>query len=177
MYVVCARVYQYIPDLCVECVSFFECVNHRPKHNLSKSITHYEYENPAFLIFHSRKRRYWSWLKYKFSYLSKIYSHEILTTIIIFVYIAEERRICGWCPTPPADWCRVKHGQRMTTPPVYRVLQITSARLGLLYRNYKSYHAHALTHDDVIKWKHFPRYWPFVRGIYRSPANSQHKGQ
>ena len=19
------------------------------------------------------------------------------------------------------------------------------------------------THDDVIKWKHFPRYWPFVR--------------
>ena len=22
--------------------------------------------------------------------------------------------------------------------------------------------------DDVIKWKHFPRYWPFVRGIHRS---------
>ena len=21
-----------------------------------------------------------------------------------------------------------------------------------------------LDHDDVIKWKHFPRYWPFVRG-------------
>ena len=32
-------------------------------------------------------------------------------------------------------------------------------------------------HDDVIKWKHFPRYWPFVRGIYRSPVNSPHKGQ
>ena len=31
--------------------------------------------------------------------------------------------------------------------------------------------------DDVIKWKHFPRYWPFVRGIHRSPVNSQHKGQ
>ena len=27
-------------------------------------------------------------------------------------------------------------------------------------------------HDDVIKWKHFPRYWPFVRGIHRP-----HKGQ
>ena len=24
--------------------------------------------------------------------------------------------------------------------------------------------------DDVIKWKHFPRYWPFVRGIHRSPV-------
>ena len=31
--------------------------------------------------------------------------------------------------------------------------------------------------DDAIKWKHFPRYWPFVRGIHRSPVNSPHKGQ
>ena len=36
---------------------------------------------------------------------------------------------------------------------------------------------HESTHDDVIKWKHFPRYWPFVRGIHRSPVNSPHKGQ
>ena len=28
-----------------------------------------------------------------------------------------------------------------------------------------------------IKWKHFPRYWPFVRRIHRSPVNSSHKGQ
>ena len=34
-----------------------------------------------------------------------------------------------------------------------------------------------LVYDDVIKWKHFPRYWPFVRGIHRSPVNSRHKGQ
>ena len=33
------------------------------------------------------------------------------------------------------------------------------------------------SHDDIIKWKHFPRYWPFVRGIHRSPMNSPHKGQ
>ena len=32
-------------------------------------------------------------------------------------------------------------------------------------------------HYDVIKWKLFPRYWPFVRGIHRSPVNSPHKGQ
>ena len=30
--------------------------------------------------------------------------------------------------------------------------------------------------DDVIEWKHFPRGWPFVRGIHRSPVNSPHKG-
>ena len=34
-----------------------------------------------------------------------------------------------------------------------------------------------LPHDDVTKWKHFPRYLPYVRGIHRSPVNSQHKGQ
>ena len=28
---------------------------------------------------------------------------------------------------------------------------------------------------DVIKWKHFLRYWPFVRGIHRWPVNSPHK--
>ena len=32
-------------------------------------------------------------------------------------------------------------------------------------------------HDDVTKWKHFPRYWPFVRGIHRPPVNSPHKCQ
>ena len=34
-----------------------------------------------------------------------------------------------------------------------------------------------MCHDDVIKWKHFPRNWPFVRGIHRSPVNFPHKGQ
>ena len=35
----------------------------------------------------------------------------------------------------------------------------------------------AAVYDGVIKWKHLPRYWPFVRGIHRSPVNSLHKGQ
>ena len=34
-----------------------------------------------------------------------------------------------------------------------------------------------IIHDEVIKWKHFPRYWPFLRWIHRSPGNSLHKGQ
>ena len=34
-----------------------------------------------------------------------------------------------------------------------------------------------MPHYDVIKWKHFPRHWRFVRGIYRWPVNSPHKGQ
>ena len=34
-----------------------------------------------------------------------------------------------------------------------------------------------IEHDDVMKWKHFPRYWPFGRGINRSLVDSPHKGQ
>ena len=34
-----------------------------------------------------------------------------------------------------------------------------------------------LYHDDVIKWKNFPRHRSFMRGIHRSPVNSPHKGQ
>ena len=32
------------------------------------------------------------------------------------------------------------------------------------------YAVHQLLHDDVIKWKHFPRNWPFVRGIHPVPG-------
>ena len=34
-----------------------------------------------------------------------------------------------------------------------------------------------VAHDDVIKWKLFRRYCPFVRGLYQWPVNSPHKGQ
>ena len=42
---------------------------------------------------------------------------------------------------------------------------------------YMDHLSYFMFHGDVIKWKYFPRYWPFVRGIHRSPANSPHKGQ
>ena len=32
-------------------------------------------------------------------------------------------------------------------------------------------------YDDVIKWKHFPPYWPFVQGTHRGPGNVPYKGQ
>ena len=36
---------------------------------------------------------------------------------------------------------------------------------------------HTPTHDDIIKWKHFPCYWSFLQGIHRSSVNSPQKGQ
>ena len=49
----------------------------------------------------------------------------------------------------------------------------------ILWDHLPATHSHQTSwlHDDVIKWKHFPRNWPFVRGIHRSPVNSPHKGQ
>ena len=32
-------------------------------------------------------------------------------------------------------------------------------------------------YNDVIIWRHFPRYWPFVMGIRRSTVDSPHKRQ
>ena len=45
------------------------------------------------------------------------------------------------------------------------------------YFKYKSILWEYTYHDDVIKWKHFPLYWPFVQEIHRPPVNSPHKGQ
>ena len=39
----------------------------------------------------------------------------------------------------------------------------------------KRNHKIMFDHDGVIKWKHFPRYWPFVQGIHRWSDNSPHK--
>ena len=44
-------------------------------------------------------------------------------------------------------------------------------------RNFLSCINTSILHDDVIKWKHFPRNWPFVREIHWSPVNFPHKGQ
>ena len=35
----------------------------------------------------------------------------------------------------------------------------------------------SMFNDDVIKWKHFSRYWSVVQGIHRSSVNSPNKGQ
>ena len=46
---------------------------------------------------------------------------------------------------------------------LYSVYSIDPLLMHLSYVFLASTHRH-----DVIKWRHFPRYWPFVRGIQRS---------
>ena len=55
------------------------------------------------------------------------------------------------------------------------LLAITTTDISVTYHFIQITAIHL--HDHVIKWKHFQRYWPFLRGIHRSPVNSPHKGQ
>ena len=82
---------------------------------------------------------------------------------ICFLFQRQDRATTVLYPTWESHiW---KYGLYIGTGPVSDWLRFVAARIA------------ACTHDDVIKWKHFPRYWPFVRGIHRSPVNSSHKGQ
>ena len=82
---------------------------------------------------------------------------------------------------------------------VWRIISMTHTTTGMdemwheLWREISKEHSHTSMQSlkfskkninvycsplhDVIKWKHFPHYWPFVRGIHWSPVNSPHKGQ
>ena len=55
---------------------------------------------------------------------------------------------------------------------VYWIIQHCCSFLFVYGGTFQLYDSH-----DVIKWRHFPRYWPFERGIHRSEVNSPHKGQ
>ena len=70
-----------------------------------------------------------------------------------------------------SDWCRksICH----TPNELFMMLQVH----GWSGNGELQYDVYQELHDDVIKWKHLPRHWPFVRGNHRSPVTSPHKGQ
>ena len=61
---------------------------------------------------------------------------------------------------------------KMVKTTITRVMTVlhTKQSIGIALNWFQEY-------DDVIKRKHFPRCWPFVWGVHRSPLNSPHKGQ
>ena len=60
---------------------------------------------------------------------------------------------------------------------VGKLLLNEDIREALLNLSFGSGNLECSRHDDASKWKHFPRNWPFMRGIRRSSVNSPHKGQ
>ena len=57
------------------------------------------------------------------------------------------------------------------TQTIVRILALNNSKWCMMKKIVRSYH------DNVIKWKLLPCYWPFVRGIHRSLMNCPHKGQ
>ena len=74
-------------------------------------------------------------------------------------------------------WKRQSLGKYLTPDTDNKAHEVVSARSLACHFCQTQIHDH---HNDVIKWKHFPPYWPywpFVRVIHWSPENSHHKGQ
>ena len=78
-----------------------------------------------------------------------------------FVKMCRDEYTIEWFPQYEWSHSTETHG-------VHWNLHIRNSHTGRCWSR-RNFHLH----DDVIKWKHFPRYWPSVRGIHRSP----HKGQ
>ena len=59
------------------------------------------------------------------------------------------------------------------------IITVLSPKYAIVPVEWRRYIGSAIwdSFDDVIKWKYFPRHWPFVQGIHQSPVNSPHKGQ
>ena len=94
---------------------------------------------------------------------SKIYTLPILGNSNTCMLSSHEAEFTNW-------YKRIWHIEAWTNERA-TFLQITFSNADFLYFDTN------FMHDDVIKRKHFPRYWPFVREIHRSPVNSLHKGQ
>ena len=65
-----------------------------------------------------------------------------------------------------------------------KVILLTHLHVASLVNELRNQHVNArkqqitiVFHNDIIKWKHFPRYLLFVRGIHRSLVNFPHNGQ
>ena len=81
------------------------------------------------------------------------------------------------------SFCRcvycILHGKPKCGAAIYKTvifLHLINRLIYLLVDPHLLILAYESTHYDFIKWKQFPRYWPFVRGIHRSPVNSPYKG-
>ena len=130
----------------------------------------------GFKLFHLIKGVIWKLKKIAppLGHKQKYFVDQLITIPSIsnfWMKIAEETfsetELKGWCPCPPnGRWNEVYTRVPFWGCRVWLKLGVTTAMNQSLHE-----------HDDVIKWKHFPRYWPFMRGIHRSPVNSPHKGQ
>ena len=87
------------------------------------------------------------------------------------------RSLCQYISTKSFRLWRMKRKLRQLHSISWIFISIYTFSTIIVTASYLCVYAVSCCHDNVRKWKYFPRYWPFVRGIYRSPLNSPHKGQ
>ena len=113
-----------------------------------------------------------------------IYLVEDLSLLIIFFICCAIKWFLGQLHTNSINYCTARRTTLCWTGINLRIIILKTRpwgeHLDYLTQQEKIYFHYLLgtvINDDVIKWKHFPRYWPFVQGIHRSPVNSPYKGQ
>ena len=89
----------------------------------------------------------------------QFYKKQLPTNIQIVIILCSKCKGMDWWLTSRIDvmfcWCLLlEKCKTFTTAITHSLIQID--QFGWQY------------HDDVIKWKYFPRHWPVVRGIHRS---------
>ena len=123
------------------------------------------------------------WLHWSMPSLWACVSHKLINTCWFRIsgeipwHLAFQLTIWNQCSiyfevTVLSSWCILGTALKAMIPCWLTIHDPVSVSLWLIKAS-----INFITHDDVIKWKHFPRYWPFVQGIHRSPVNSLHKVQ
>ena len=112
-------------------------------------------------------KQWWGWWFETPSRPTWRHRNEFVMLFFFCGYHRWVKNIIHWCETKP--------------DPVYCIYQMSYFAI-CRYINFSPPGQNGLhfadpVHDGVIKWKHFPRYRSFVRGIHRSPVNSHRKGQ
>ena len=78
-------------------------------------------------------------------------------------------QVMAWCHQVPSHYLS-QYWLRSLLP--YGV-----TRPQCVYSFHTAFHSFLESHDDVMRWKHFPHYWPLMREIHRWPVNSPYKDQ
>ena len=135
------------------------------------------------LLFDFTERAILTWIYA--SFILRFRWVQAATCIIVF----PNWKICNICPRHVNQWWQrfYYHTWYKVTSKIqfYKKFLKTSLRYSnlrslpfemLLEKDDCICHHNSSFHDNVIKWKHFPRYWPFARGIHRSPTKCQWPG-
>ena len=87
-----------------------------------------------------------------------------------YTFLMQQRRNATWYSSIITVNCRHNHVNKINHNTTAGGISCFS-----LWPNIKTTNQF-INHDDIIKWKHFPRYWPLVRGIHQSPHKGQWRG-